>query len=113
MTLLVPQRWIIKLVRPVGDCQTQQCACDHIRGVVTIIHGSADSDEGGGHEGDAAEPGGDCVAAAVEQVELACEVEREVGETGERGGCVTGGEAAESVTEGLVVYADGADYVRD
>nr|DBA11472.1 TPA_inf: SPO11 [Sporisorium graminicola] len=85
----------------------------HIRSVVSVVHGSADSDERGGHEGDAAEPRGDGVAAAVEQVQLARKVERQVRQAGERGACVSGGEGAEAIAQGLAVDTHSADNIRD
>lgn len=113
VALWVAEGRIVEFVAPVGDDEAKERACDDVGCVVSVVHGSGDGDEGGAHKWDSTQPCGDRVAASVEEVQLACEVQREVGETSERGGGVARGERSESIAKALAVDSDGTDGVCD
>ncbi len=68
-----------------GDEDAEEAAGEDVEGVVARVHDAGGGDEGGAEGGDEDEEGLPDLAAAVEDVELAGEVEREVEEPGEGG----------------------------
>lgn len=66
-----------------GDEDAEEAAGDDVEGVVPRVHDAGGGDEGGAEGGDEDDEGLPHLAAAVEDVELAGEVEREVEEAGE------------------------------
>lgn len=66
-----------------GDEDAEEAAGEDVEGVVPRVHDAGGGDEGGAEGGDQDDEGLPHLAAAVEDMELAGEVEREVEEAGE------------------------------